>query len=169
MNQQTPLTEDVFDPAYSDYDWNPEKYDQERPEYKYDFRELSIRDVVTDLTQLSPINDGLDICPICNGTSCFRFVPTIEYFICYNCNNQGHVQRFVSAHKKITVRSAVSFLIATYFEPQQRPVVVAPIRQKSGDDAYLCSNNKPQKEECMKIPDNLLTDKEKEEMQYDLF
>ncbi|MCF7922499.1 MAG: hypothetical protein K9M55_07345 [Candidatus Marinimicrobia bacterium] len=168
MTQQARLPEYDYDRSYSDFDWNPGKYCQARPAELYDFRILSLRDVVAELTGLIVNDDAMDVCPICSGTHCFQFVPNAEYFICYSCKNHGHVQRFVAAYKDISISNSISFLISKYFMPQHRNDVEA--NNLTGLDNGCAARN-PQNPEEGKVQTNPKNETEtpNKEEQYGLF
>ncbi len=83
----------------------------------HDFSTLPIREVVSNLTGQPFQVRGLKVCPLCGHKDCFKFVPNIQYFICFssNCNKRGHVLQFVAFYKNITIREAAKYLIQTYF------------------------------------------------------
>jgi hypothetical protein len=157
--------------TYSDCDSNPGKYFRVRPHYDCDFRKLSIRRVVTELTGMRTTENMLETCPLCGFKDCFCFIQNTEYFICFNsiCRKKGHVQSFVAAYKNIPMRDAISFIISEYYEPEHPYDVLADKNHLVRDEKFPLPNPQPQVEANMKTQLIKNLNKPTDESQYDLF
>ena len=91
-----------------------------RSNYAYDFSQLEMRKVVGDVInkKLNKSVFGVNPCPLCGHSGCFKFIPETQLFKCFSteCQKTGGVLQFVMYYNNWSARETGGYLIQTYFK-----------------------------------------------------